>query len=343
VTIVTTDPIEDRIPFEDVLPGKNAGASARGSTYWGRVQSCPREHLLGNLMRWEPIPRAHALDFGLLWHHCLERYYRTMWAQQLGQSTPKTPEREAFEALQPFRSPPGWGEIYEKIGRMLDSYFSRWQNADRYWQIMGVECLIQLPAHLEQQYGFPYTARLDLLIVDHTGTFPVGRSIEHKSAWRMEPNLLTGYSQDDQVIGQVFLNRFVDWRALNVYYGGALVNITTKTKDPTNERIPVLPSEDQFSSWAQHKKYWANFQKNLEFTAWADGDSWETISEREPLAHEMFPKNYKSCIRRFGRCAYFDFCRNHPAENLVQIRQRHQTNDLPDRYRKQGFTPEGSE
>ena len=716
MTVITTEAIVDRLPFEDVLPGKNAGASPRGSTYWRRVQSCPREHLLGNLMRWEPIPRAPALDMGLLWHHCLEAYYRTMWANQLGQYTPVTPERAAFEAFQPFRDAQGWGEFYELCGRMLDSYFTRWQNADRYWQIVGVESMIELPPNV-QGFGFPYTSRLDMFIVDHSAVLPIGRHVEHKclvgstrifdaelgdqtiddlqqvhrapfvatlrglkkasvfrdegvqdvvqvrtrkgrmlrltanhkvctgrgcvpagaltaddfvivcgsypsvhvsdgpctelfalvgymlgdgtmssgtfskndgrvlddfaakakifdpegrfrrfdksathsgqirlykahklravlhdhglsrcraaskfvpsafmrgarvqfaaligalwstdgcldmqtdhskdflkprfiystrserlaqdvqflltrlgydsslktssvvyrgarraywtvqvvgesrldficdvisgeipvsrtypagflesirdvllargligadswfedrvdtvvyagrervwdlavpgeenfvandivvhnSAWRLESNLLTGYGQDDQVIGQIFLNQFVNWAALGVSYGGGIVNITTKAKkDPINERIPVFPSAEQIQAWTRHKRWWHRFAQEIEHPPLfvdvfreagaayvrpleADEIFFGSFFNNEDIAAQLFPKNYTQCVRRYGRCAYFDYCRNFPSENLVQIRRRHSGNDLPERYRKQGFVPQGTE
>jgi hypothetical protein len=252
------------------------------------------------------------------------------------------PERAAFEAFQPFREAQGWGEFYELCGRMLDSYFMRWRNADRYWQIVGVESMIELPQSVQQQLGFPYTSRLDMFVIDHSAVIPVGRQIEHKSAWRLESNLLTGYGQDDQVVGQIFLNDYVNWAALGVAYGGGIVNITTKAKkDPVNERVPVFPGRDQLQSWIDHKRWWSRFVQRLEHDAlipYGWGDELPQIPEEE-----LFPKNYTQCVRRFGRCAYFDYCRNFPSENLVQIRRRHAENDLPERFRKQGFVPEATE
>lgn len=326
--IVTVEEIA-RVPFEDVLPGKNGGASPRGSTYWGRVQSCPREHLLGNLMRWEPVPRAHALDFGLLWHHLLESYYTTLQLNQRGVQTPFTPDRVAFSALQPFRDPPGWGEIYEKTSVMLDGYLTRWRNADQYLEILGVETQLGVDpqGNFFQLDGFPQTSRLDGVVKDWSGQAPVGRHLEHKSAWRMETNLLVGYSQDDQVLGQCYLgHQLIDWRKYGVYYAGALVNITTKTKDPSNERVPVNPSYEQLHEFVRSKRYWHRYAQMLE-----RGDEPE---------EEQFPKNFTKCVRRYGRCGYFDYCRNHPTDTLVQIRKRDASNDLPQGFRKRDFIPE---
>ncbi len=344
MTFITTDPQEDRIPFDLVLPGGNKGASPRGSTYWRRVQSCPREHLLGTLLRWDPTPRAHALDFGLLWHHCLEAASRVIQLNQNGIHTPSSPERAAFDALQPFRDPPGWPEIYEKIGRMLDSYFTRWQGVQQYWQILGVETTLGVAPNgsFYDVDGFPYTSRLDMVIIDHSGVTPVGRSVERKSAWRLEPNLLTGYGQDDQVVGQIYLaERLIDWRALGVYYAGAIIDITTKTKDPSNERVPVYPPQPQVKSWARHKKWWHDFTRfHIEGDPALQGAPAIDTLYDEPYVDDLFPKNYTQCIRRFGRCAFFNFCRERPDENLVQIRRRHETNDLPERFRKLDVVPE---
>lgn len=305
-----------RVPFEDVCEFENVGASPHGSTFWRRLQSCPREHLLANLLHWDPVPRALALDIGLLWHACLEGYYRQVQGEQRGQRFPKSADRRAFEFLQPYRDAEGWAEHFETVSRMLDHYFTRWEHRDRYWEILDVECMLGLNEAWQRHVGFPYTTRLDLLIKDWTGAVVVGRHVEHKSTWMLESSVLQGWTQDDQVLGQIFLaEQCVDWRALGVVYGGCIVNLTTKQKEPKSERLPVQPSPEQIRSWVAHKRFWQQYRLGLESAG-------------------CFPKNYTQCMRRFGACAFMDYCRFFPGEELTQIRRRHEQDDLPQGFRK---------
>lgn len=311
---------EERMPYEDVLalgPGES-GASPRGSTYWGRVQHCPREHLLANVLKWSRRVRAKALDWGLLWHGCLESYYKAVLAHQQGRPLDKVPERYAFEFLQLFRDAEGWDEVYAGVTRMLDAYFERWKADRNAWEILAVEYTCgwtaQTRPDLVQQLGFEQTTRLDLVIRDWT-LRPVVRHVEHKSASALDPQTILGYAQDDQVLGQCYLARFgTNWAALGAHepYMGALVNVTTKAQSPRCERLPVQPSDTALGAWADSKRYWA-WQR----------DQYEVLG---------YPRNYVSCTRRYGRCEFYEACRQYPEDTVVTLRAKNAAGDLPANY-----------
>lgn len=288
----------ERASYEEIAQLGVGGASPRGSTYWRRAQSCGFEHLLANVLHWEPSVRADALDVGLLWHGVLETYYNAVHAAQRGERREYTAEQEAFRLLQRFRDREGWLDFYDVCSRMLDAYVTRWQYADRDWEIVAVEftCGWTRESHPEifASLGFEETTRLDMLIVDHS-LQPVTRSVEHKSARGLDPQTVVAYGQDDQLLGQAFLGRhWNDWAALGYPpYVGALVNVTTKAKSPKCERLPIQPSDAHLAAWADHKRFWQHM-----------------VDVVYPAAG--YPRNYTQCTRRFGRCQFYELCRRSP-------------------------------
>ena len=312
-------PPDARAIYEDVVGKGPQGASPRGSTYWRRVHSCAHEHGLANELKWERLPRADALDTGLLWHGCLETYYLALQALQRGERRPQTPEQEAFWFLEKFSKAKGWENFYEKVSRMLDAYFTRWRDNND-WEILAVEYSAGWmratdPVQTERM-GFEYTCRFDMIVIDHS-FMPVVRHIESKSASRLDAIMVQGYGQDDQVLGQCFIAHQIPWRENGFPpYVGALVNITTKGKTPLCERVPVSPQPAQLESWRQAKRFWS--WQASQYAAWE------------------FPKNYANCTRRFGRCQFFQLCRTQPEETLITLRRRDEIGEsaMPFGYRK---------
>jgi hypothetical protein len=240
-------------------------------------------------------------------------------ALQRGQYRPQTPEQEAFVFLEKFAGAKGWGTFYETVSRMLDAYFTRWRNNND-WEILAVEYSAGWTHATNPvqtaRIGFEYTTRLDMVVVDHS-LLPAVKHVEHKSAGRLDVLTVQGYGQDDQVLGQCFIAQQIPWQANGFPpYVGALVNITTKQKTPLCERVPVSPAPEQLASWAQAKRFWS--WQSQQYDAWA------------------YPKNYANCTRRFGRCQFFQLCRSHPEEALVQLRMRDKIGEaaMPFGYRK---------
>lgn len=318
VEIYDEVPLE-RAPYEAIAQMGAGGASPRGSTYWRRVQSCPREHLLANVLGWEKVVRADALDTGLLWHGCLESLYNGKKDEQRGRPHALTPEQEAFDFLQRFRDHQGWGGFYDTCSTMLDAYCTRWQHADNEWEIVAVEFTCgwtrETAPEVYRRLGFEETTRFDLIVVDHSLT-PVTRIIESKSSHALDPQTIFAYSMDDQVLGQIYLGRYwVPWRELGYPpFLGSLVNVCTKAKSPKCERLPIQPSDLALAAWADHKRYW----------------QWQ--SEQYPALG--YPQNYVNCTRRFGRCQFYELCRGLPQEDALHLIRRDRDADLPVNYVK---------
>jgi hypothetical protein len=290
-----------RRPPDAVQPAILNAPSPRGSTYWGAALRCPREHLLANVLGWSRGTPSNALDTGVLWHWALEAYYRDRMQHQIQclAADPNLNRRDAhflrgnadgeaaaFIALQPFAQESGYEDIYAKLERMLVAYFTRWRND--MWEIVDVEPTVSS----NMRYGFEYSARLDLLVVDHALNQPVLRNIEHKSAGRLDIQTLEGYTQDLQTLGQIWLvEAEVDLSQYPTFVG-SLVNVTSKTKEPGCERVPVQPSPAALNNWKTAMQKW-----RLLLPVYAEMD---------------YPQNFASCTRRFGRCPYFDLCRSYP-------------------------------
>lgn len=290
---------------EEVLGYPESGPSARGSTYWRRVLSCSREHLLANELGWTHERRPDALDFGLVWHFVLEALYRGLQARQHNQPHAEAPDVEAFRVIECYAKESGWETGYATISRMLNAYCERWWTRDQNeWQILDVEC--EVGVSLADGFGFAYTSRLDLAIIDHqTRRTPLGRLVEHKSSIDLRPDILTGYTQDLQVLGQVWLGeRCIDWAHYGVPFMGSIVNITSKEKVPGNERMLVHPRREHMAAFEESMRYW----------------------ETHRAAHDVagaYPRNYANCTRKFGRCAFFDFCASQPDVTAAAARAHH--------------------
>ena len=301
-----------------ILTVIDEGPSPRGSTYWGRVQHCGREHLLSNKLGWRSLEPSDPLDTGLIWHACLEAFYRERLEGQremiraLGREEAlRRPEfftareREAqtaaFDVLLPFRDEPGYDLIFTKIEKMLGVYFSLYR-FDR-WEILAVEQTLSA-------WDVEYTSKLDLIIIDHgIPDSPVLRGVEHKSAFRLTLDVLEGYMMDSQVLGQLYLlyRTFANNPALPPF-AGSIVNIASKEHTPKLERVFVAPDLVHLRSWEEHILVQAEHRQFHEARGYG--------------------RNYGSCSRRFGRCEHFNFCKSFPFLTVEQIA----SNPPPDSY-----------
>lgn len=291
-----------------ILPVVDDGPSRRGSTYWGRIQHCGREHLLSNILGWSSVAPHDPLDTGLIWHACLEAFYRVRldhqrWMLRRDANARENPEfwvageREgqtaAFDILLLFRDEPGYKEVFAKLEKMLAFYFQTYR-LDR-WEILAVEYTLACE-------DVEYTSKIDVIVADYAvPQIPVTRSVEHKSTFRLTPDVTEGYHLDSQVMGQVYLGvRLLHGPGLPPY-AGALVNICSKESTPRIERVFVAPHLDHLRAWEEHL----------------------LIQHGQRAFHEAhgFARNYGSCSRRYGRCEHFDFCRWNPSLREPDLRR----------------------
>lgn len=320
VSINYNEPVNRKSP-ERVLGIEDSAPSSRGSTFWRRLQQCPREHFLANVVQFAPIRRSDPLDVGLVWHYALEEYYKRVQLQQQKQPIDEAPDTAAFKIVNAFAHEPGWTEHYSKLVRMLDSYFDKFHATEsKEWEILAVEETLMVGA--EVGYGFEYSTRLDLVVIDHAFRQRATRIIEHKSASRLDHNTITGYLLDQQVLGQIWLAEVgLDHEAYPPFMG-SYVNVTTKPTAesgkgalPEHVRLPVAPSTPMLAGWEDAMRYWQRQR-----------DAIETEGE--------YPRNHALCKRTFGRCPFFNLCQGSPelgAKDFVQLRKKNA--EPPEGYR----------
>ena len=320
VSIGPTDEELNRRPPDEVL-GIQSGPSRRGSTYWNRLLHCPFEHYLGNVLglhsRWPNDP----LDTGIIWHYALEGYYRHVmgWqdkcrAQAGATLDPRDPhflrgadrdaQASAFTNVKPVSTESGYERIWVKIERMLDTYFTRWQSD--LWEIVDVETTLETAAH-----GFDYSSKLDLFIIDRQGAEPFLRVVETKSTFRLDSFVMDGYTLDLQTLGQVYVVWMtIDFAAYPAFMG-SYISITSKhEKVPLTERVPFNPTPDALDVFTRSMK---------------------ELNRLPVLYDEMkYPKNFAQCTRRYGRCEFFNICRNQPGWTAERLSDMLQAGDLPD-------------
>lgn len=300
---------------EAVLGKPESGPSTRGSTYWRRLLACPREHFLGNVLGWTALNRTDPLEFGLLWHYILEELYAGMAQVQKGVILPESPESAAWRVLKPFDGEPGYEEGYPKLSNMLDNYLSRWYQTDlQNWEIQSIE--ETLAVSLEEGLGFEWSNRLDLVVVDHSLGDRVLRHVEHKTTYRMDGEVIIGYGMDLQIIGQTFLCARKYEKSQEPYLG-AVVNLISRPylnssgearSSADQHRMLVQPSPSDIEAWEQSMRFWQRWKATLEQI-------------------DTYPRNLNACVRRYGRCTFFNLCQSRPDDSVSSLR------DLDERIR----------
>lgn len=278
-----------RRPAPEVLGAPNAGPSPRGSTFYARMRSCPREHALYHLARLRQVTDNEALTVGWLFHYGLEAYYRHIWtAQQAGakpgdQKVIADAEKVTFEGLQALADEPGYDDTYPKVESMLGSYCDRYRRDA--WRIVAVE------ETLEVFDPITYSCRLDLVVENSSGLWEV----EHKTARYFGASVVEGYQLNWQVVGQVYaLRQVID---LEQYppFKGVLVNLTSKHSPPRHLRLEVTPSQAHLDAFEDMVATW---------------------SRMLPIYGEQgWPADWTSCAgarRGYARCQYFDLCYAYP-------------------------------
>lgn len=274
----------------EVLGVEDAGSSVAGSTFWKTMRRCPREHALRNLARWRKVGGAsEALTVGWTFHHALEHYYRARHAGAV------EPERAAWDAIRALSGEPGYEETYAEVERLLAHYLETYRHADAGWRVVAVEETLE---HLGAD--FRYSARLDLVVHD-TATDRLW-IVEHKTARAITADLLSGYQQDMQILGQVWLfHRLVDTGSYPML-GGVIVNITTKAKQPRCERVTVYPSREHLAA----------FEESMQAAVALEG-VYRALGWPKALGNCTGPMRY------FSTCDYFDVCHARPLASVAEL------------------------
>lgn len=292
-----------RRSVDELLGGD--GPSPRGSSYYRSVMICPREHALRYEYGVESEGSSDALATGSVFHKGMEVYYRTIMAHQQAIDAAGGPrddhyyfgaqmdaQKAAWTAIGVIANEPGYEEVYATASRLMEAYFERYWNMDR-WRVVAVEETLRVT-----DGGFDYSARLDLL-VEWNGRLWI---VEHKTAKSVSVDSLDHYDMDIQTLGQQWLlERCVDLSQFEPL-AGILVNITTKHKTPQFFRKEVCPSNAHLGMFEE-----------------AVGG---LITLRAGMKRLNWPRFLGHCsgiARGYSKCQYFDPCRNWPSWTAQQI------------------------
>lgn len=318
----TEDPKAPRRAVHEVL-GTPGGASRFGSTRYKTRRLCPFEDGLVTVARLRPERGREPLDLGLVVHEGWEAYHGTIAAAQATyDEVPKKgsarneffwgalreAENAALDRIDMFKGEPGYRGTYEDASRIISAYVDHYRREDM-WHILAVEETLEYEQELERPHRllnedgsvavevthFRYSARLDRVYIDYrTGLFGTYLG-EGKTAKMINEDLIHGYQQDMQILGQQWLwERCVDAAAYPPFKG-VVVDIVSKHKTPKFERVHCIGSPYHLQAFEDSTRRWA-FANAF-------------------LGELDFPKSLGSCagaLRGYSRCTYYDLCHAYP-------------------------------
>lgn len=220
-------------------------------------------------------PEARAV--GTVIHAMLAVYYSRMIIADY----PLTPELLRDELLKAANP-----EIVQEGYRVFFAYALYYQGEEI--QPLAVEFDLRDPRSNE-------SCRFDLIAFfpkAQSDRLPGTYNVEHKSTARFDDDMLNGWANDGEVLGQMML-----WKrlGLDLRFGklrGTIVNILGKQKEPKFHRTTVAPETFQID---QHR---------------ADLRVWEA-EMHSARATGVYPRSRANCIHRFGKCDLYDFCATH--------------------------------
>lgn len=203
--------------------------------------------------------------------------------QLINQAYPISPEM-VREFMLTFGCSP---EVIMESWRVFTSYEAHYESAEGgdYLTPIAVEYLIADEKTKE-------SARFDLIakVEDaQIGVMPGTYIVEHKTASRFTDDVVDGWRNDGEILGQIML-----WKRLKLdkKFGklqGVMVNILGKQKYPQFRRVIVPPQSWQIRQHADDLRVWEGYRQ----LARAIG---------------VFPHARANCISRYGKCFQWDHC-----------------------------------
>lgn len=301
-----------RLPLHEALGMKPGSASPRGSTYYKTFQHCPREFFIRYVLQWIPLLPSDALTIGLLWHLCLELYYRAMQRHQ--HKTPVQPTNpawlwggcnegaaEAYALLDRLTEVEGYAEIAGFVRIMLNHYFEAFDRVDKI-RILAVE------ETLEYWSDDPYTCRADLIVEDYErgGMF----FWEHKSAAALTEDLLAAYDMDLQILGEWWLIATVVDKDAYPPLRGVVVNIMTKPR-----------SLDPKTSLKAHRHLVNPSPGHVQAFEHTIGTRNIMLEAAERAGWPKYLGNCAGAARGYSKCPCYDLCQQHPTFTAEQLKR----------------------
>ena len=301
---VSNAEMRNRRTVDAIIGG--VGASARGSSYYKSLMICPREHALTNEVGVRAVRQNENFAVGTLFHLVMEVYYGAIMRFQKALDADDRrgrddyyywgnaleAQREAWDAIAVFATEPGYTQTYAEVQRIVEAYFEKYANLDR-WRVLAVEETLRFT-----EQGFDFSARLDLIVESEGRTWLV----EHKTAKMISLDSLDHYDMDMQTLGQQWLfDHCVDTSQFPPL-AGCRVNIVTKQKQPQLVRKDVCPSPAHLHMFEASIADW--------------------YSARDAMRRLGWPRALGHCAgfaRGYGKCQFFDACRDWPALSVEEF------------------------
>lgn len=145
-----------------------------------------------------------------------------------------------------------------------------------------------------------YTLRIDLLVEDmFTHELML---IDHKSAYKLSRGIGDGYRTDREMLTGLALCRAHGYDVKRV-----IINAMTKERpEPKFERYHVPISGTAYERLGTETVHWMRTMRRVK-QEWPD-----------PLNR---PRAYESCLRKYGRCDFYDVCADGP-HRLVEYKSK---------------------
>jgi hypothetical protein len=216
-----------------VVLGVEGGGSRFGSTRYKTRRLCPFEDGLITLAKLRPSRGREPLDLGWIIHQGWESYHGAIAAAQATYDAVPTKgsarneffwgalreaENAALDTIDTFKSEPGYRSTFEDASRVISTYVDHYRREDMH-HILSVEETLEYEEELPEpiviynadgsealrQTHFRYSARLDRVYIDYRPGMLGMYAGECKTAKMINEDLVHGYQQDMQILGQQWL------------------------------------------------------------------------------------------------------------------------------------------
>ena len=260
------------------------GASGRGWSSYATFQRCPYLYKVTYVDGQRGIA-ALALETGSAFHTFMALHYAWMLDENYALPPHVCREELLNHGARPEAIIAGWAAY--------DAYVLHYEND--YLYPLGIEEWAK--GHNGNTCRYDLIARVDEA---QPGIVPGAYIVEHKTASRFTSDLLEGWHNDGEVLGQIMV-----WKqaGLDKKYGklrGTIVNIVGKQKIRQFARIIVPAQAWHVRQHTADLKVWAALQEMYRAT-----DTW--------------PKARNNCVHRYGMCQLFQHCSTN--EKLTPLQQ----------------------
>lgn len=295
------------------------------------AKSCLRYYLLRHIYHWSPVGDRLPLTFGSGWHAMME----VVWPAHKDLYGPSNSKKDVIDAAyaaflkvwmeegkQPHPDDMSPDDLDAASPRtpmialeMLYGYIDARENifTDPSFSVLAVEAPFIVPLDPENE-SLWYVGRMDKEFMYRKRAY----AGEHKTTALYRVNggfssdWVDSWSMDDQTDGYGYnmLHKYGK-QSGGVWIDGALVH---KKVHEFFKIIPLEKQPQQLDAWLYDTHTWID---SIEANK-------EVLAEREQLDTPYlaaFPRNRRSCVGKYGKCAFFDLCRAHanPAKIKDQV------------------------